>query len=218
MGNEFGVTIIARAKHQVLYQAAKKLGSAIALAKAIGVNQYIIGRWINLKSYPKESYFDAHPDLEQRLMDVTEMLLEELWPAEVRAAIDGKPPTSIEVEQILDLHLLEHTGFSNRLLPSVDDEIIEEENAAIQAQSIGAALMTLTYREKEIVKLRYGLAGGHQYSMQEVGQIFKITIERVRQIEAKAIRKLSCCLINKEGRITFFPEYNRTECNQGMAN
>lgn len=51
-------------------------------------------------------------------------------------------------------------------------------------------LQTLTYREREIVRLRYGLGDGYIYTLEEVGRIFKVTRERVRQIEAKAVNKL----------------------------
>ena len=51
-------------------------------------------------------------------------------------------------------------------------------------------LQTLTYREREIIKLRYGLEDGYTYTLEEVGKIFKVTRERVRQIEAKAVKKL----------------------------
>jgi len=53
-----------------------------------------------------------------------------------------------------------------------------------------AVLETLTFREKEIIKLRYGIGDGYTYTLEEVGRIFKVTRERVRQIEAKAVRKL----------------------------
>jgi len=55
---------------------------------------------------------------------------------------------------------------------------------------IDSVLQTLTYREREIIKLRYGLGDGYTYTLEEVGRIFNVTRERVRQIEAKAIRKL----------------------------
>jgi RNA polymerase primary sigma factor len=48
----------------------------------------------------------------------------------------------------------------------------------------------LTYREREILRLRYGLADGYTYTLEEVGKIFSVTRERVRQIESKAVRKL----------------------------
>ncbi|QOJ01813.1 MAG: sigma-70 family RNA polymerase sigma factor [Phycisphaeraceae bacterium] len=57
-------------------------------------------------------------------------------------------------------------------------------------QRIEAVLKTLTYREREIIKLRYGIGDGYTYTLEEVGRIFKVTRERVRQVEAKAIRKL----------------------------
>jgi RNA polymerase primary sigma factor len=57
-------------------------------------------------------------------------------------------------------------------------------------ERIESVLKTLTYREREIIKLRYGIGDGYTYTLEEVGRIFKVTRERVRQIEAKAVRKL----------------------------
>ena len=57
-------------------------------------------------------------------------------------------------------------------------------------QKIESLLKTLTYREREIIRLRYGLGDGYTYTLEEVGRIFKVTRERVRQIEAKAVKKL----------------------------
>ena len=51
-------------------------------------------------------------------------------------------------------------------------------------------LKSLTFREREIIRLRYGLADGYSYTLEEVGRIFKVTRERVRQIEAKAVMKM----------------------------
>jgi RNA polymerase primary sigma factor len=55
---------------------------------------------------------------------------------------------------------------------------------------INKVLKTLSYREREIIKLRYGLGDGYSYTLEEVGHIFKVTRERIRQMEAKAVRKL----------------------------
>ena len=57
-------------------------------------------------------------------------------------------------------------------------------------ERIDVVLKTLSYREREIIKLRYGIGDGYTYTLEEVGRIFKVTRERVRQVEAKAIRKL----------------------------
>ena len=76
----------------------------------------------------------------------------------------------------------------------IEDEAAESPvNAATQEMlkdKIESVLKTLTYREREIIKLRYGLGDGYTYTLEEVGRIFKVTRERVRQIEAKAVRKL----------------------------
>ncbi len=55
---------------------------------------------------------------------------------------------------------------------------------------IADVLQTLDYREREIIRLRYGLADGYAYTLQEIGRIFSVTRERVRQIEGEALRKL----------------------------
>jgi RNA polymerase primary sigma factor len=63
-------------------------------------------------------------------------------------------------------------------------------NLAMLKSRIADVLQTLDYREREILRLRYGLADGYAYTLQEIGRIFSVTRERVRQIEAEAIRKL----------------------------
>jgi RNA polymerase primary sigma factor len=74
-----------------------------------------------------------------------------------------------------------------------DDSIDSPVKSATQEMlkdRIDHVLKTLTYREREIIKLRYGIGDGYTYTLEEVGRIFKVTRERVRQVEAKAIRKL----------------------------
>jgi RNA polymerase primary sigma factor len=56
--------------------------------------------------------------------------------------------------------------------------------------TVARALDSLSYREREILRLRFGLADGYSYTLEEVGTIFDVTRERVRQIEAKAVEKL----------------------------
>jgi RNA polymerase primary sigma factor len=78
-------------------------------------------------------------------------------------------------------------------------EFVEDMGVASPTQStthgllrdkIDSLLKTLTYREREIIRLRYGLTDGYTYTLEEVGRIFRVTRERVRQIEAKAVKKL----------------------------
>ena len=67
-----------------------------------------------------------------------------------------------------------------------EQDIISQEHI----QRLRNALKRLNYREREIIKLRYGLADGYCYTLKEVGHFFRVTRERIRQIEAKAIKKL----------------------------
>ena len=78
-------------------------------------------------------------------------------------------------------------------------EFVEDLSAESPTQSatngllkdrIDSLLKTLTFREREIIRLRYGLTDGYTYTLEEVGRIFRVTRERVRQIEAKAVKKL----------------------------
>ena len=70
-----------------------------------------------------------------------------------------------------------------------DDPLYETHLAALKSR-IEEAMDHLNYREREILRLRYGLADGYSYTLEEVGKIFSVTRERVRQIESKAVRKL----------------------------
>ncbi|MDA1266211.1 MAG: RNA polymerase sigma factor RpoD [Planctomycetota bacterium] len=76
----------------------------------------------------------------------------------------------------------------------IEDESAESPMAAagqeMLKERIDDVLSTLTFREREIIKLRYGIGDGYTYTLEEVGRIFRVTRERVRQIEAKAVRKL----------------------------
>jgi len=70
------------------------------------------------------------------------------------------------------------------------DSPVESATQGMLKERIDDVLKTLSYREREIIKLRYGIGDGYTYTLEEVGRIFKVTRERVRQVEAKAVRKL----------------------------
>lgn len=71
-----------------------------------------------------------------------------------------------------------------------DEDPLYDTNQQSLKQRIEDAMQDLNYREREIIRLRYGLADGYAYTLEEVGKIFSVTRERVRQIESKAVRKL----------------------------
>jgi len=69
-------------------------------------------------------------------------------------------------------------------------------------EQIEHALDSLTEREAEVLKLRFGLMDGKEHTLEEVGDVFKVTRERIRQIEAKALRKLES--FSKGGKLRSF--------------
>ncbi len=74
-----------------------------------------------------------------------------------------------------------------------DKELPSPEDAAagqLLREQLEGMLQDLTEREKEVLRLRFGLEDGHPYTLEEVGRRFGVTRERIRQIEAKALRKL----------------------------
>ena len=74
-----------------------------------------------------------------------------------------------------------------------DKRAISPANATAQAmlkEQMENVLETLTDREREVLKLRFGIVDGYPRTLEEVGERFRVTRERVRQIEAKALRKL----------------------------
>jgi RNA polymerase primary sigma factor len=85
----------------------------------------------------------------------------------------------------------ESENYLGELLPDqrLDDPLRGVNQDSLKA-GIAVALESLNYREREIIRLRYGLSDGYAYTLSEVGKIFSVTRERIRQIECDALRKL----------------------------
>ena len=92
----------------------------------------------------------------------------------------------------LDQPVGEHddTYFGEFLEDYREDDPLCDMNHEMLKTRIADVLGALDYREREIIRLRYGLADGYAYTLEEVGKIFSVTRERVRQIETKAVRAL----------------------------
>jgi RNA polymerase primary sigma factor len=106
---------------------------------------------------------------------------------EVRRVLDiGRHPVSLD-RPVGDG---DDCSFGEFIEDGACDNPVSNANNGLLRERINSLLKTLTYREREIIRLRYGLGDGYTYTLEEVGRIFKVTRERVRQIEAKAVRKL----------------------------
>ncbi len=71
-----------------------------------------------------------------------------------------------------------------------EDDPLYDFNQQLLKNRLADVMLSLNHREREILRMRYGLTDGYAYTLEEVGKIFSVTRERVRQIEAKAVRKL----------------------------
>jgi RNA polymerase primary sigma factor len=106
---------------------------------------------------------------------------------EVRRVMDiGRHPVSLD----RPVGEGEDSSFGEFIEDSDSHNPVRSAAGSILRGKIDELLKTLTYREREIIRLRYGLADGYSYTLEECGRIFKVTRERVRQIEAKAVAKL----------------------------
>ena len=108
----------------------------------------------------------------------------------------AKEPISLEtpIGEDEDSHLGDFLEDKKR--PSITDEVIQR-NLAAHTRKV---LSTLTPREEKVLKMRFGIGERSNHTLEEVGQDFAVTRERIRQIEAKALRKLrhpsrarACC-------------------------
>ncbi len=98
----------------------------------------------------------------------------------------AQEPISLEtpIGEEEDSHLGDF--IEDKIMPSPPDAVIHIN----LREQIENALKTLTEREAKVLKMRFGLGDGNEHTLEEVGQQFKVTRERIRQIEAKALRKL----------------------------
>jgi RNA polymerase primary sigma factor len=95
-------------------------------------------------------------------------------------------PLSLEmpVGEEDDSHLADFLQDSDTLSPS------DATNRIVLREQLEQALDQLADRERDVIRMRYGLDDGFAHTLEEVGKHFRVTRERVRQIEAKALKKL----------------------------
>lgn len=134
------------------------------------VNKYVLNRVRDEGIYPnvEEIAKDLNLDREK----IEEIMVAFQDPMSLSASIGD----DIQLEDII----------ANSSEISVEDEIIEE----IGREQVREIVRILDEREKQILKLRFGLDGEEIHTLEEIGQTFNITRERVRQIEKKTLKKL----------------------------
>ena len=137
-----------------------------------------------------------------RVLRTSRRLLQEYGreptPEEIGAELDITPDKVQEIMKVSQTPVSLATPIGEEEDSTLGDFIEDERGEAPQEaaslqmlkESVEEALDSLTQREREVLRLRFGLEDGRARTLEEVGQEFKVTRERIRQIEAKALRKL----------------------------
>jgi RNA polymerase primary sigma factor len=124
----------------------------------------------------------------------------------------GREPTSEEIAKRMDLSVdavrkakkIAQQPVSFEAPIGADEDVrlgdlVEDKNVVLPSEAaidldlkerMASMLTTLTPREERIIKMRFGFDSGNEHTLEEVGQVFAVTRERIRQIEAQALRKL----------------------------
>jgi RNA polymerase primary sigma factor len=141
-------------------------------------------------------------DVLSRLRNIQKDLTQKLRREPTMEEIAGKTEIPVEeVRRVLDIgrHPIsidrpvgegEDNSFGEFIEDNDHGNPIQNASHGLLRDKIDTMLKSLTFREREIIRLRYGLVDGYSYTLEEVGRIFKVTRERVRQIEAKAVSKM----------------------------
>lgn len=137
-----------------------------------------------------------------KLVRVSRQLLQELGreptPEEIAKEMDITPDKVREIQKVSQEPVSLETPVGEESDSNLGD-FIEDQDALAPADAAAFELLkeqleevldTLTEREENVLRLRFGLEDGRTRTLEEVGQVFGVTRERIRQIEAKALRKL----------------------------
>jgi len=130
--------------------------------------------------------------------DLHQQLGRAATPAEIAEAVGLEVDRVMEMLRIAQEPVSLHTPIGEKdgseladLIEDTDAVSLEEAAAhAMLPVELDAAMAVLTERERAVMRMRYGLSDGRPRTLEEVGQVFKITRERVRQIEARSLAKL----------------------------
>lgn len=183
----FKVRLEARVKNDALIGAREQLGLTLrAVAEEIGISENLYGTYERMQRYPR-------PEVQAKIIEFYRehgIKLDEtiIFPEELKSFQPKKKYVVFK-----NIPLAELTYRDTQLL-SYDGEISEVEDK-IQEEQTHARFMnvisTLKEREAEVIKMRFGLDGHLPRTLEEVGAIYNLSRERIRRIEAKALRKLN---------------------------
>lgn len=182
--NEYRIKVTV--KNNLLLTAIEEAGyrTQSEFAKAAGIRETEFGRLLSLKSAPIGRYGDFTATA-KAVMEALGACPTDLW-TEEQLTMELKTNTAQA-----NIGLKELMAIQNRMTENlIEHNPIDQVNSSIVSKKVNEILDELTPRQKKIVQLRFGVDGSGEHTYEEIGSMFNITKERVRQIEAKAIRTL----------------------------
>ena len=197
----FGLTAITRLHHAALHRLAKEMGTQKAAARHLGISHCLFNQWVNLKSAPpkgphnhgggkwRKPFFD---EIAEKLFTLTGQTWDELWPQELREAVEVNGLIT-QQEQFITVNpqnILMYAREEAARLEQLAVVPVEAAQLGELRESLIQALKHLNHREREVIKLRFGIGHDQAYTLEECSHIFRISRERVRMLEARAMRRL----------------------------
>jgi len=175
MRKDYKITVKVRNNNLLRAIADMGLEPGQKLAEMIGINYVTINDYINLTKSPINQTTCEISESALKICDFLNKLPEDLWSSEQLIALKtNKAEIELSTNQLNKLS-------SDPLLMLEHDE---------ETDTIYSVLAELTSREQAVITGRFALDGGEPMSLDELGLKFDVTRERIRQIEAKALRKL----------------------------
>lgn len=190
------VRVTVKAKNLYLAKFIEKHGSSVNTARLLGISLNTLSSWLNFRTSPvRGTGGRLRPGKHsERIAKIILTICEEvgckatdLFPDLTKQQMEVLAKKR-EYDSSIGAESLENHRDSPRL--SYEQNVDEFVDNADAAEAIDKQLKTLSFREREILKLRYGLSDGFTYTLDEVSHIFRVGRERIRQVEAKALRKL----------------------------
>lgn len=194
-GNDIEFAAITKIRHADLWELSRRLGGHARAAEQCGVSHATFCQWIALKKcfprHPRGKRWEARwNNTKTCLESLTGKSIEELFPQSLRniVAVGDLATESEQIVRIPEQALIAYAECTATRMRLPSPERCAEMDEL--RETIGHMLKELSSREREILKMRYGLCGCMPHTLEETGRIMRVTGARVRQIELKAINRL----------------------------